>query len=207
MKPARCFPDSLAVRTVLLVVAAIAVAEYATFSIVLHNEQIAHMRQTTQFVAGQIRLLQAILPGLDDETRHRLEDADVGEQWLQLHPDGDSVPESEPQFRFASHLSQRLGERLGEPIVLRASNTGKRDGLWIGFMADDERWWLVLPPPRFEPKRLPHDLWWKLASVHAALLLIAGLFVRSIVGTLARLGEAVTATGDGSAQTVSPEGP
>ncbi len=207
MKLARYFPDSLAARTVLLVVAVIAVAEYATFSIVLHNEQIAHMRQTTQFVAGQIRLLQAILPGLDDETRHRLEDADVGEQWLQLHPDGDSVPKSEPQFRFASHLRQRVGERLGEAIVLRATNTGQRDGLWIGFMADDERWWLVLPPPRFEPKRLPHDLWWWLASVLAALLLIAGLFVRSIVGPLARLGEAVTATGDGSAQTVSPEGP
>ena len=207
MKALRFFPDSLAARTVLLVIAVIAIAEYATFSIVLHNGQIAHMRQTTQFVAGQIRLLQAILPGLDDETRQRLEDADVGEQWLQLHPDGSSIPEHEPEFRFAKRLAQHLGQRLGEPVILRAADTEQRDALWIGFMAGEERWWLELPPPRFEPQRLPHDLWWWLAGVLGALLLIAGLFVRSIVGPLARLGEAVSATGDGSARTVSPEGP
>ena len=207
MKAPRFFPDSLAARTVLLVIAVIAIAEYATFSIVLHNGRIAHIRQTTHFVAGQIRLLQAILPGLDDETRQRLENADVGEQWLQLHPDGDSVPQHEPEFRFAKRLAQHLGQRLGEPVILRAADTDQRDALWIGFMAGEERWWLELPPPRFDPQRLPHDLWWWLAGVLAALLLIAGLFVRSIVGPLARLGEAVSATGDGSARTVSPEGP
>ena len=207
MKAPRFFPDSLAARTVLLVIAVIAIAEYATFSIVLHNGRIAHIRQTTHFVAGQIRLLQAILPGLDDETRQRLENADVGEQWLQLHPDGDSVPQREPEFRFAERLVQHLSQRLGEPVILRTADTDQRDALWIGFMAGEERWWLELPRPRFEPQRLPHDLWWWLAGVLAALLLIAGLFVRSIVGPLARLGEAVSATGDGSAQTVSPEGP
>ena len=207
MKTPRFFPDSLAARTVLLVIAVIAIAEYATFSIVLHNGRIAHIRQTTHFVAGQIRLLQAILPGLDDETRQRLENADVGEQWLQLHPDGDSVPQREAEFRFAKRLVQHLDQRLGEPLTLRAADTGQRDALWIGFMAGDERWWLELPRPRFEPQRLPQDLWWWLAGVLAALLLIAGLFVRSIVGPLARLGEAVSATGDGSARSVSPEGP
>ena len=207
MKAPRFFPDSLAVRTVLLVIAVIAIAEYATFSIVLHNGRIAHIRQTTHFVAGQIRLLQAILPGLDDETRQRLENADVGEQWLQLHPDGDSVPQREAEFRFAKRLVQHLDQRLGEPLILRATDTGQRDALWIGFMAGNERWWLELPRPRFEPQRLPQDLWWWLAGVLAALLLIAGLFVRSIVGPLARLGEAVSATGDGSARSVSPEGP
>ena len=207
MKTPRFFPDSLAARTVLLVIAVIAIAEYATFSIVLHNGRIAHIRQTTHFVAGQIRLLQAILPGLDDETRQRLENADVGEQWLQLHPDGDSVPQREAEFRFAKRLVQHLDQRLGEPLILRAADTGQRDALWIGFMAGDERWWLELPRPRFEPQRLPQDLWWWLAGVLAALLLIAGLFVRSIVGPLARLGEAVSATGDGSARIVSPEGP
>jgi two-component system osmolarity sensor histidine kinase EnvZ len=74
-------------------------------------------------------------------------------------------------------------------------------------MAGGERWWLVLPPPRFEPKGLPPDLWLWLAAVLAVLMLIAGFFVRGIVGPLARLGEAVTATGDGSARTVNPEGP
>ena len=207
MKLMRFFPDSLAARTVLLVIAVVAIAEYATFSIVLHNGKITHMRQTTQFVAGQVRLLQTILPGLDDETRRRLEEADVGEQWLQLRPDGEATPEHEPQFRFASRFAEHLGEILGEPITLRDAGTAQRSGLWIGFMAANERWWLVLPPPRFEPQRLPDDLWLWLAAALAVLMLIAGFFVRGIVGPLARLGEAVTATGDGSARTVSPEGP
>ena len=74
-------------------------------------------------------------------------------------------------------------------------------------MAGNERWWLVLPPPRFEPQELPADLWLGLAATLAAVLLIAALFVRGIVGPLERLGEAVAATGDGAARTVTPEGP
>jgi two-component system osmolarity sensor histidine kinase EnvZ len=74
-------------------------------------------------------------------------------------------------------------------------------------MVDDQRWWLVLPPPRFEPQALPRDLWERLGLALAALIVIAGLFVRGIVRPLARLGKAVAATGDGAAQTVVPEGP
>ncbi len=203
----KLLPASLAARTVLLVIAIVAVAEYATFSIVLHNDRAIHLRQTTEFVAGQIRLLQTVLPGLDSEARRRLEAADVGEQWLQLRPDGEAVPQHEPEFGFASRLATRLSRILGEPLSLRHAGPGQRSGLWIGFMVSDERWWLVLPPPRFEPKGLPHDLWLWLAAALAVLVLIAGLFVRGIVGPLARLGEAVAATGDGSARTVTPEGP
>ena len=207
MKIPRLFPDSLAARTVLLVIAVLAVAEYATFSIVLHNEKVIHARRVTQFVAGQIRLLQTVLPGLDDQARHQLEKSEINEQWLQLRPDGDWVPRHKPQFPFADRLSEQLSQLIGETIILRNSNTDQRDGLWIGFKAGHERWWLILPPPRFEPQQLPHDLWGWLAAVLAALMLIAGLFVRDIVRPLERLGEAVAATGDGSAQTVAPEGP
>lgn len=203
----KLLPASLAARTVLLVIAIVAIAEYATFSIFLHNDRAIHLRQTTEFVAGQIRLLQTVLPGLDSEARRRLEVADVGEQGLQLRPDGESVPQHEPEFGFASRLASRLSKILGEPLTLRHAGPGQRSGLWIGFMAGGERWWLILPPPRFEPKGLPHDLWLWLAAALAVLVLIAGLFVRGIVGPLARLGDAVAATGDGSARTVTPEGP
>ncbi len=203
----KLIPDSLAARTVLLVVAVVAIAEYTTFSMVLDNDRTRHLRQTTQFVAGQVRLLQTVLPGLDGDARRRLEEADVGEQWLQLIPDSESVPEHEPEFGFAGRLASHLSRILGEPVILRHAGPSQRSGLWIGFMASGERWWLVLPPPRFEPQRLPHDLWLWLAAVLGVLMLIAGFFVRGIVGPLARLAEAVTATGDGSARTVKPEGP
>jgi two-component system osmolarity sensor histidine kinase EnvZ len=203
----KLLPASLAARTVLLVIAVVAIAEYATFSIVLHNDRATHLRQTTEFVAGQIRLLQTVLPGLDSEARRRLEAADVGEQGLQLRPDGEAVPQHEPEFGFAGRLATRLSRIMGEPLSLRHAGPGQRSGLWIGFMVGGERWWLVLPPPRFEPKVLPHDLWLWLGAALAVLVLIAGLFVRGIVGPLARLGDAVASTGDGSARTVTPEGP
>jgi two-component system osmolarity sensor histidine kinase EnvZ len=101
-------------------------------------------------------------------------------------------------FPFARRLANDLAERLGEPVLLRHGGPGQRSGLWIGFMAGSERWWLLLPPPRFEPQALPSDLWLFLAMTLAAVLLIAGLFVRGIVGPLARLGDAVAATGDGA---------
>jgi two-component system osmolarity sensor histidine kinase EnvZ len=203
----RLLPSSLASRTVLLVIAVIAVTEVATFSLIGHFRRNSHLNQTVQLLAGQVHLLQIVLPGLDDEARHILSAADAGEQGLQVRPDGNSVPRHQPQFPFAHRLANELAERLGEPVLLRHGGSGQRSGLWIGFMAGSERWWLVLPPPRFEPQALPSDLWLGLAGMLAAVLLIAGLFVRGIVGPLARLEEAVAATGDGLARTATPEGP
>ncbi len=203
----KVLPASLAMRTVLLVIAIIAVAEFATFSLVFHHGRVTHTQRTAQYVAGQIRLLQTVLPGLDVSARQRLASTDVGEQWLQLRPDGTSVPEHQPKFGFASRLGSDLGTLLGDPVSLRHAGPGVRSALWIGFMAGNERWWLVLPPPRFEPQALPPDLWLWLAGTLVLLIVIAGFFVRSIVRPLARLGEAVAATGGGSARTVTPEGP
>lgn len=213
---------SLATRTVLLVIAAVAIAETATFSLIFRNERVTHLRQTRQAIAGQIRLLKTVLPGLDESMRQKLADADVDGGQLQVFPDGEGVPEHEPEFGFARRLADDLERVLGERVLLRdmgkpPSNAGERvrrfgarlppSGLWIGFMVDDQRWWLVLPSPRFEPQGLPRDLWERLGLALAALIVIAGLFVRGIVRPLARLGEAVEATGDGAARRVTPEGP
>ena len=199
--------DSLAVRTVLLVVAVVAVAEIATFSLVFHHGKASHASRTARYVSGQIRMLQTVLPGLDAETREQLESADPSEQWLRLRPDGDGVPTTVPDFDFAEELAAGLKRLIEQDIELRQAGPGVRGGLWIGFQAAGERWWLILPPPRFKPQELPPDLWEKLGVALAVLVVIAVAFVRGIVGPLRRLGEAVTATGDGSASTVIPEGP
>ncbi|MQY51888.1 sensor histidine kinase [Rhodocyclus gracilis] len=248
----RLLPAALAARTVLLIVAAIVVAEMATFWILGEVRRSAHVSQTTQLIAAQVRLLQAVLPGLDDAGRARLAEAcPVGSTpQLQLLPDGPGVPTHAPDFGFGQHLAVALTEQLGEPVLLRyagghgfhhdsiwhhappperesergsgeppdaALSDRQRDGatasrrahgaLWIGFMAGQERWWLVLPPLRFEPPELPPQMWVALALALAALVALASFFVRGIVGPLARLGEAVAATGDGARQPVQPEGP
>lgn len=203
----RLLPASIAARTVLLVIAVVAVAEIATFALISHHRMATHLSQTVRFVGGQMRLLQSILPGLDGEARRRLSVADSDAQSLQLRPDSESVPSRVPEFGFARQLAAELEQFLGEPVSLRHAGLGQRSGLWIGFMSAGERWWLVLPPPRFAPQAVPPELWLGLGLALAVLVLIAGLFVRSIVGPLARLGEAVAATGDGSARTVTPEGP
>ena len=84
----RLLPSSLAGRTVLLVIAVIAVAEFATFSLLGHFRRTSHVNQTVQLIAGQVRLLQIVLPGLDQAARQALSEADAGEQGLQLRPDG-----------------------------------------------------------------------------------------------------------------------
>ncbi len=203
----RLIPSSLAARTVLLVVVLIAVAEMATFALFFQNRKATHFEQILRFTIGQVHLLQNVLPGLDEEARNGLETVEIGEPGFQLRPDNQFVPAHEPEFGFARRLSDELRLRLGETIELRHTGQGWRDGLWIGFMAGGERWWLILPPPRFAPQGLPRDLWWWLVSALALLLPIAGFFVRGIVRPLARLGDAVAATGAGSASTFIPEGP
>lgn len=249
----KLLPASLAGRTVLLVLAVVAVAATAIVSLVGEVRRSAHVAQTTQLVAGQIRLLQSVLPGLDARARAQLASRPPGDgPQLQLMSDGPGVPQEEPDFGFGRRLAETLSEQLGEPILLRHNRhpprrlappamsprasastppngqpistpevlapglppvgaqppSGRpRGGLWIGFMAGGERWWLLLPPPRFEPPELPPQLWAGLALALALLAGIATLFVRGIVGPLARLGEAVDAAGDGSLRPVEPEGP
>ena len=109
----RLLPASLAARTVLLVIAVVAVAEITTFSLFMHFRRDSHASQTVQFIAGQVRLLQSVMPGLDSAARRRIADADVGEAGLQLRPDGEGVPQHEPRFGFARRLAVDLGAQLG----------------------------------------------------------------------------------------------
>ena len=204
MKIPRKFSASLVTRTVLLVLAAVMIAELATFSIAFHSLRSKHLLQTTQYIAGQIRLLQTILPTLDAIQLEHLKGTANSEMQLQVRSDGDTEVTRPATTGFAASLARRLEEKLGEPIVVRRSET-KHHGLWIAFDADGKRWWLVLPA--FEPPQVTMELGFRLAIALVALLLIAGLFVRSIVRPLKQLGEAVTATGDGQAVLVDPQGP
>jgi two-component system osmolarity sensor histidine kinase EnvZ len=201
------FSDSLAVRTTLLVITVVAVAEISTFSLILQYRGALHRHQIALYIAGQVRLLQSILPACDEASRRRLEETEPSDQWLQLRPDDDQVPINEPKFGFARELGGKLQALLEGPVSLRHPGGGARSGLWIGFDAAGERWWLILPVLRFQPVDLPPVLWLKLMAALAALMLIAGWFVRGIVRPLQRLGEAVSAAGEGSARRVTPSGP
>lgn len=66
----------------------------------------------------------------------------------------------------------------------------------FGFMVGSERWWLVLPPPLTKKATARYVV---MLAATLSTVLIAGFFVRGIVGPLARLGEAVAATGGGRA--------
>lgn len=232
----KLLPASLAARTVVLIVAVVAVAELATLALVGEVRRSAHLTQTTQLVAAQVRLLQTVIPGLDAAARSRLaaggEPGDDGAPpALQVVADGPAVPTDVPDFGFGRRLADSLAQQFGETLLLRHAGPphgrhppfarGERrppgpanddaphahGGLWIGFIAGGERWWLVLPPPRLEPPALPPQLLLALALALAVLVALAVYFVRSIVGPLARLGEAVAAAGDGERRPLAPEGP
>ncbi|MDR1163513.1 MAG: hypothetical protein LBM17_06750 [Candidatus Accumulibacter sp.] len=200
-------PASLATRTILLIVAVVTIAEITTLSLYSRHRRAMHSRQIVQIVGSQILILQSLLPSLDEKTRQRLIAANEGEQWLKLRPDDDSVPQHEPTFGFARRLAANLKMILGHDFKLRHEGPGSHTGVWIGFSAGGENWWLILPSMRFAPQELPSDLWLRLGGALTLLVVIAVLFVRGIVASLARLGEAVTATGGGRARAVVPEGP
>ena len=203
MRLPRC-TVSLAARTALLVLAVAMIAEAATFSIIFRSLRSKHMQQTTQYIAGQIRLMQRILPTLDSAQRQALAHVRADESALRVRQADDVGETLAASDGFIDHLRARLQENLGEAVEIRRS-ARRHHELWIGFGADGERWWLVLPP--FEPPEITPDLALRLAAALAALLLVAGLFVRGITRPLKRLGEAVTATGDGQAVLVDPQGP
>ena len=52
---------SLAARTFLLVLVVIAVAEYATFSLLDRNRNTSHIVRTVSMIANQVNLLQTVL--------------------------------------------------------------------------------------------------------------------------------------------------
>ena len=131
---------SLATRTVLLVIAIVAVAEVATFSVMSRNRYSQHSDQLMRSIAGQIRLLQRMLPGLDAETRQRLAEEEIGEPGMLLHADDEQVP-PEDAFDppFVRRLAHELDGVLGERVDLRHAGPGGRPGIWIGFNAGGER--------------------------------------------------------------------
>lgn len=201
------WPPSLVARTIALVVAVIVVAEATNFSLAVKHERDNRVRQGVHFVVGVIRLFQDVLPSLDDAGRRRLLAAEASAVDLRLVADGPDVPPHEAHFGFARALAAGLEGEVQGGVMLRIPDPGRRSGLWIGFLAGDERWWLILPPPRFEPQPLPIQVWISLGIALLALILIGTYFVRGIVGPLTRLGDAVAATGDGSLRRACPEGP
>lgn len=154
------------------------------------------MRQTTQFIVGQIRLMQTVLPGLDEEAR-RAEERDVGEPGLQLVPPYRSI-------RRVSGLPTTSRSALETSSANRSycATTGDVAPVVCGSAS-----WPVLEPlvactaaAALKAPALPHDLWLWLAATLATLMLIAGLFVRGIARPLANA--AVDAIGDGSTRRV-----
>ncbi|MEA5098455.1 MAG: HAMP domain-containing sensor histidine kinase [Burkholderiaceae bacterium] len=207
MTLSRLIPSSLVARTVLLVIAVVLIAEMATLALFMGNRKVEHASKAARLVAGQIRILQVILPGVDRETRQRLSGFELGERRLQLRTDNDSVPSQKPDSEFVKKFVTDLDQLLDVPAVIRLDYGEPQRSLWIGFTAGEERWWLVWPLRNFEQYDIPYDLWLWLAFSLAALMLFAGLFVLSIIKPLARLAEVVNATADGRMRTAVPEGP
>ena len=204
MKKSWRFSSSLGTRTVLLVIAVVSIAELATFSIVFQNLRAKHLHQSAQYVAGQIRLLQALLSDLNARQRLRLLTKDQFVQHPQIRADGDMLAMEMPTHDFPLHLAGHIEAILGEPVIIRRASMNEQ-ALWARFAAAGTHYWLALP--RFEPPELTSELATRLALALLAVLLLAGLFVRSIVRPLKLLGEAVAAAGDGQVVTINPEGP
>lgn len=165
----------------LLVLAAVMIADS---DVSMPSAAQQHLLQTTQYIAGQIRLLQTILPTLDAIQLEHLKGTARSEMQLQVRSDGEAEATSPATTGFAASLARRLEEKLGEPIkAVRRSET-KHHGLG-GFRCGREALVAGVAGLRSAGNRTL-ELVSRLAIALVALLLIAGLFVRSIVRPLKR---------------------
>ncbi|MBC7780515.1 MAG: HAMP domain-containing protein [Proteobacteria bacterium] len=144
----KVWPRSLLWRTVALLVPLLVLSQLAWFGMLSLSDREPRARQVAERVASVVNLTRAALVGSRPERRRELLVELNESEGIRVYPDDDTLPpgilgEGPIRRYVAAELVRRLGE---DTLVYDARGTER--GLWVSFRIDEDRFWVVLPPPR-----------------------------------------------------------
>jgi two-component system osmolarity sensor histidine kinase EnvZ len=139
--------------------------------------------QTAQQIASLVNLSRAALIHSDAIARVSLIKTMTEQEGLRIVPrePGDTYEPFDTDA-LGQRISLELQSRLGPGTVV-ANSVNREDGLWVGFLIDDDNYWMLTDRARFNQTAGQTWLIWLLTAVALSLAgaaLIAGLINRPL---------------------------
>ena len=201
-------PKTLAGRTLLLVFAAVLLAEAITLAGANRYRRTFIAAERAAQIVRYVHTMRAAFTNLPLDARERFLEANRRDSGVRLLPREQAQPDDRRLgHRFFGEVAARVRAELGEETPFRFT---RRDGpptLWVGFEAGANKLWLLLPAARFEQPPLPWGALAALAAIVGVVLGLSALYVLGITRPLRHLNEATAALGAGTRTPVSPSGP
>jgi two-component system osmolarity sensor histidine kinase EnvZ len=195
-------PKTLRARTILLVCAAVLIAQAITLVRFLDRDEFI-ASGAAGAVASYIRLLQAAMASMPPEKHTALLATFEGPTGMRILPDKAQfttpVDRNPPDHGFVKLLRAELGS---DTIVLKSAEASPLT-FFVGFEAGGQKWWLVLDGPKSElPERLLG-----LAAIVVVVLGLSAPFVLGMTRPLRSLTDATRAFESGRLMSVPLTGP
>jgi len=193
----RLFPDSLLVRSFLLMVVLITLSLLVSVGIFLHAQQEPRARQTAQMVVSVVNLTRAAILSAAPEWRGALlaELAEAEGLRVQMADSRDVLLALPGHPRELHLMVEKVRHSLGENTRFAARRNGV-EALWVSFFIGHEEFWVALPRERIEHPVSQVLLGWGSAVLLLALL-GAFLIARQVAQPLQRLARAARQLGEG----------
>ena len=198
---------TLFARAFLLIALLIVMAVLASFQIYLVHEREPRSRELAQQTISTVNLTRAALVNADPVLRRRLLIELNETEGLRVFPATASeklVPL--PDDPLLERVAEKVKAALGENTRFAYSRDGE-EGFWVSFYIDEDEFWVMLPPERFEPSFGLQWVGW-LAALLALALAGAWLIASNIARPLAAMRRAARRLGRGEHhEPLSEEGP
>jgi two-component system osmolarity sensor histidine kinase EnvZ len=189
---------SVLARSFLLIAALIVTSVLASFQIYRVYDREPRSRELAQQAVTTVNLTRAALIAADPFLRRELLIELNESEGLRVFPATASeklVPlPGEPLLEL---VMQRTRASLGRETRFAAARDGL-EGFWVSFFIDEDEFWVMLPPERFEPAFGLRWIGWGAAALVLALI-GAALIAAMIAQPLARLTRAASRLGRGLA--------
>jgi two-component system osmolarity sensor histidine kinase EnvZ len=195
-------PKTLRARTILVVFAAVLIAQAITLVRFLDRDEFI-ASGAAGAVASYIRLLQAAMASMAPEKHTALLATLQGSTGMRILPDEaqftTSMDRNPPGHGFVKFLQAELGS---DTVVLKSTDASPLT-FFVGFQAGGQKWWLVLDGPKSQlPERLMG-----LAAIVVVVLGLSAPFVLGMTRPLRSLTEATRAFESGRTTSVPLTGP